>query len=394
MLLRPGLPPADARDQWVLELKWDGMRAQFRVASDGSWCLRSRPGRNCSVQFPELEPVAAALHGQDLLLDGELVCLDADGRPDFHRLRRRLSASNADAASALAARHPAMLIAFDVLHLDGRAVRTLPYHRRRELLERTLPDSGRCWRIPAALTGTLDAVLEVTRAHQLEGIVAKRLDAPYEPGQRSGAWLKHKHRRKETFAVTGWRPAPTTPADPTPSWWRAPPLTATSDPLGPPSSGSHPLSASGSAPRFNSDTSRPAAARTASPAVSGSTWTSTAKRGDRSARRHARPSRRRLKPTQRRRAADSSSLSLVVAFSPRGRAVSTGPRSALEPKLATLSAIDEECDRQTLRRGPIRFRLELHRQHLTQRVSTFSRASPWLAPKLIALGTLGIRAVT
>jgi bifunctional non-homologous end joining protein LigD len=207
MLLRPGLPPAGARDQWALELKWDGMRAQFRVARDGSWCLRSRPGRNCSDQFPELEPGAAALHGQDVLLDGELVCLDADGHPDFHRLRRRLSASNADAVSALAARHPATLIAFDVLHLDGRTVRALPYHRRRELLERTLPDSGRCWRIPASLTGALDAVLEVTRAHQLEGIVAKRLDAPYEPGKRSGAWLKHKHRRKETFAVTGWRPA-------------------------------------------------------------------------------------------------------------------------------------------------------------------------------------------
>ena len=51
-------------------------------------------------------------------------------------------------------------------------------------------------------------MLEVTREHQLEGVVAKRLDTPYEPGRRSGAWLKHKHRRQETFAVTGWRPAP------------------------------------------------------------------------------------------------------------------------------------------------------------------------------------------
>ena len=208
MLLRPGLPPAAQRDRWALELKWDGMRAQFRVARDGGWCLRSRPGRNCSDQFPELAPVAVALHGQEVLLDGELVCLDADGRPDFHRLRRRLSASNPHAASLLAARHPATLVVFDVLHLDGRAVRALPYHRRREVLKRTLPDSGPCWRIPASLTGALDAVLEVTRAHQLEGIVAKRVDAPYEPGRRSGAWLKHKHRRQETFAVTGWRPAP------------------------------------------------------------------------------------------------------------------------------------------------------------------------------------------
>jgi bifunctional non-homologous end joining protein LigD len=208
MLLRPGLPPAGVRDQWALELKWDGMRAQFRVARDGSWCLRSRPGRSCSDQFPELATVAIALDGHEVLLDGELVCLGADGRPDFHRLRRRLSASNAHAASLLAAQHPATLVVFDVLHLDGRAVRALPYHRRRELLERTVPDGGRSWQIPAPLTGALDAVLDVTRAHQLEGIVAKRLDAPYEPGRRSASWLKHKHRRRETFAVTGWRAAP------------------------------------------------------------------------------------------------------------------------------------------------------------------------------------------
>jgi bifunctional non-homologous end joining protein LigD len=208
MLLRPGLPPAGARDRWALELKWDGMRAQVRVARDGSWCLRSRPGRKCSDQFPELAAVAVALDGREALFDGELVCLGADGCPDFHRLRRRLSASDARAASLLAAQHPATLIVFDVLHLDGRAVRVLPYHARRELLERTLPDDGRSWRLPAPLTGALDAVLDVTRAHQLEGIVAKRVDAPYEPGRRSGSWLKHKHRRQETFAVTGWRPAP------------------------------------------------------------------------------------------------------------------------------------------------------------------------------------------
>jgi bifunctional non-homologous end joining protein LigD len=207
MLLRPGLPPAGALGQWALELKWDGMRAQFRVARDGTWCLRSRPGRNCSDQFPELAPIAEALHGEEVMLDGELVCLNADGRPNFHCLRRRLSASDAQAASWLAAGDPATLIVFDVLHLDGRAVRALPYHRRRELLERTLPATGRCWRTPAPFDGELDAVLEVTRTHQLEGVVAKRVDAPYEPGRRSGAWLKHKHRRQETFAVTGWRPA-------------------------------------------------------------------------------------------------------------------------------------------------------------------------------------------
>ncbi|MEA2166981.1 MAG: bifunctional non-ous end joining protein LigD [Solirubrobacteraceae bacterium] len=207
MLLRPGLPPAGARQQWALELKWDGMRAQLRLARDGAWCLRSRPGRACSDQFPELASLAAAIPSRDVLLDGELVCLGADGRPDFAALRRRLSAADARSADRLAAAHPATLIVFDLLHLDGRATRTLHYARRRTLLEQELPTHGPSWRVPSPLTGELDAVLAVTRAHQLEGVVAKRLDAPYEPGRRSGAWRKHKHRRHETFAVTGWRPA-------------------------------------------------------------------------------------------------------------------------------------------------------------------------------------------
>src|SRR3954464_3814859 len=150
--LRPGLPAPDARDQWALELKWDGMRAQLRVARDGSWCLRSRPGRECSDQFPELAAVAIAHEGHEVLLDGELVCLGPDGRPDFHRLRRRLSASDAHAATLLAAQDPATLVVFDILHLDAPAVRPLPYPRRRELLERTMPAAGRSWRIPAPLT--------------------------------------------------------------------------------------------------------------------------------------------------------------------------------------------------------------------------------------------------
>jgi bifunctional non-homologous end joining protein LigD len=122
----------------------------------------------------------------------------------------RLSARDARAAARLASEHPATLIVFDVLHLDGRAVRVLPYARRRALTKQQVPAADRSWRVPDPLSGELDDVLTVTRAHQLEGIVAKRLDAPYEAGRRSGAWLKHKHRRRETFAVTGWRPSPLT----------------------------------------------------------------------------------------------------------------------------------------------------------------------------------------
>src|SRR4051794_23208420 len=135
MLLGSGLPAACARDRWALELKWDGMRAQLRVSRGGAWCVRWRPGRDCSEQFRELEPLAGALRGHDVLLDGELVCLDPGGRPNFQRLRRRLSARDESAAARLAAEHPATLMIFDLLHLDGHATRALPYAPRRAMLE-------------------------------------------------------------------------------------------------------------------------------------------------------------------------------------------------------------------------------------------------------------------
>src|SRR3954449_2639830 len=150
MLLRPGLPAAHSAD-WALEVKWDGMRAQLRVERGGAWCLRSRPGRDCSEQFPELEHLAEDLAGHDLLLDGELVCLDAAGRPDFHTLRRRLSAKDVRSAARLASQLPATLMVFDLLHLDGEPTRAPPYARRRASLEQHVAPTGSGWRVPSRL---------------------------------------------------------------------------------------------------------------------------------------------------------------------------------------------------------------------------------------------------
>jgi bifunctional non-homologous end joining protein LigD len=124
------------RRPWVtggaVEVKFDGMRLQLR--RDGhALCLRSRPGRDCSEEVPELAPITLALGRHRVLLDGELVCLGPDGSPDFASLRRRLRAP-ADKARPHAERSPATSLAFDVLHLDGRSTRELPYERRRELL--------------------------------------------------------------------------------------------------------------------------------------------------------------------------------------------------------------------------------------------------------------------
>jgi bifunctional non-homologous end joining protein LigD len=94
----------------------------------------------------------------------------------------------------------------DLLHLDGYSTRELPYERRRELLlDLALDRPG--WRTPRHFVAEIDRALAATREHGLEGVVAKRLGSPYLPGARNGAWVKHKHRRTESFLVTGWSPA-------------------------------------------------------------------------------------------------------------------------------------------------------------------------------------------
>ena len=189
-------------EDWGLEVKWDGMRAQLRF--DGRRVtLRSRAGRDCTAQFGELRAIAEALD-DEVLLDGELVCFDHEGLPDFERLRSRLRARTGGAVTAARVTAPATLIVFDVLHLAGRSTRRLPYRERRPLLE-SLALEGPAWRTPRTFAVDEDLVA-VTRDRYLEGVVAKRLNAPYQPGRRSEAWRKHKHRHRERLTITAWRP--------------------------------------------------------------------------------------------------------------------------------------------------------------------------------------------
>jgi bifunctional non-homologous end joining protein LigD len=193
MLLTAGdVPNGEA---WTLEVKWDGCRAQLRY-DRRSVSVRTRHGRECSREFPELAAIASALGAHRVTLDGELVCLRDDGRPDFARLRRRLGGSSSH-------RHPAMLQVFDLLHFDGRSTRALPYLQRRALLEELALD-GVAWRTPASLVvARAEDFVSRVAEFGLEGVVAKRVDRPYLPGCRHKGWIKHKLRREERLAVTG-----------------------------------------------------------------------------------------------------------------------------------------------------------------------------------------------
>ncbi len=169
MLLTTGAVPDG--EAWALELEWDGCRAQLRY--DGrAVTLRTRNARECSDDFPEMLGVADALGKRRVILDGELVCLREDGRPDFARLRRRLAGLGPSPP-------PALLQVFDVIHVDGRSTWALPYRERRALLEELALD-GPAWRTPASmvLERSNAFVAEVAQLG-LEGVVAKRLDSRY-----------------------------------------------------------------------------------------------------------------------------------------------------------------------------------------------------------------------
>jgi bifunctional non-homologous end joining protein LigD len=199
MLLASGLELPSDDDTWWAELKLDGARGQLRVI-DGMPALRTRAGRRCDDEFPEILRAAAGL--PDVVLDGEIVLLGEDGSPDFSALRARLAARVAR-ARALAKTRPAVFYAFDVVWGQGRDLRSRPLFERRRFLE-SLPLSGAVGLVHTH-PGQAATVLAFARERLLEGVVVKRADSLYRSG-RSTAWRKFKIRHPERVWVTAWRP--------------------------------------------------------------------------------------------------------------------------------------------------------------------------------------------
>jgi bifunctional non-homologous end joining protein LigD len=207
MLAVPGSPPRGRLADWAVEMKWDGVRA-LAFVEDGQIRLVSRTGKDISRTYPEIcapEMAGSAGAPSQLLLDGEMVAF-TDGRPDFEALQPRMHVSSADAALRLAATIPVTYLAFDLLQADGVPLLGLPYAARREKLT-TIMGNGPGFLVPPDFPGPdLDAVREVSVATGLEGVVAKRLDSAYEPGARTGSWIKVKNLLQQEVVVAGWKP--------------------------------------------------------------------------------------------------------------------------------------------------------------------------------------------
>jgi bifunctional non-homologous end joining protein LigD len=203
MLARAGDVPRES-EGWAYEIKWDGVRA-IAYCQPGRLRVQSRNLLDITARYPELGALKTALSSHSAILDGELVVLGADGRPDFQALQRRAQADTPAQAKRLQSRGTATYVIFDLLWLDGHPLMDLPYRERHERLQ-ALKLAGRGLQVPAYIAGDGHAVLEASAEQGLEGIVAKRLDSTYQPGQRTSAWLKVKNHRSQEVVIGGWTP--------------------------------------------------------------------------------------------------------------------------------------------------------------------------------------------
>ena len=196
----------------VFEPKYDGIRALVHIAPGGKAPeirLWSRLGNEKTAQFPavvkSLQPLARSLEAP-LFIDGEIVALDAQGRPaGFQRLQGRIHVKGSLEIAALDRTQPTAFIAFDLLRDGAEDVRGLPLSARRERLERHLrPCLSDTLRLSEQVATDGRALEQRATAEKWEGLIVKDASSPYHSGRRSPAWRKRKLVNEEEFIVCGW----------------------------------------------------------------------------------------------------------------------------------------------------------------------------------------------
>ena len=203
MLATPG--PLPSGDQWSYEVKYDGIRALVEIDSERALTITTRAGNVVTGTFPEVAAIVDALDGSSVVLDGEMVAMGDDGLPSFHRLQERLGVFGSEALRR-SSRIPVVFVVFDLLSINAMSTCDLPLASRRALLDRLGGlQTGAHWRrITTYEDG--EALLELTRSTGIEGVVAKRDDGRYLPGQRSASWIKVRNLTTDEFVIGGWVP--------------------------------------------------------------------------------------------------------------------------------------------------------------------------------------------
>ena len=177
-------------EAWAYEIKYDGYRTLAFVRG-GATRWQSSNLIDVTAKYPELDDFARSVNAESAIVDGELVVLDENGRPNFVLMQQH--------ATQVA------FYAFDVLSVNGHDTIGLPYENRRELLG-GLVEAGQNWMVPAHRIGDGAALVAATVESGLEGVMAKRLGSVYVPGKRSPNWRKVKNRLNVEVVIGGFTP--------------------------------------------------------------------------------------------------------------------------------------------------------------------------------------------
>lgn len=187
------------KEGWEFEVKWDGYRAMvFKNADELE--LKSRNGNSFSKRF---YPIFKALQKWDMnaVVDGEIVAVDDNGIPDFSRLQNWKEEAHGKLVFYI----------FDILWYEGKDLMNLPLHVRKVILKSVLPDNNDILRVGYSLIENGVDFFESVAKLGLEGVIAKRLDSHYSPGQRSRDWLKIKSRQSQEVVIGGYTRNPDSP---------------------------------------------------------------------------------------------------------------------------------------------------------------------------------------
>ena len=180
---------------WMYEVKFDGYRALL-MKQGSRVAIRSRNDKDLTHAYPSVAAAARRLRAEEVIVDGEVVAVDATGRPSFQALQHRGAHPG----------HAVVFYAFDLLRVDGADLTGTPLRDRRARLPEVLDGSGVL--LSVELQGSAPQVIEAVTSLGLEGIVAKRRTSRYTPGERNTAWVKLKLDRQQEFVVGGYRPGP------------------------------------------------------------------------------------------------------------------------------------------------------------------------------------------
>ncbi len=187
--------PPTAGD-WLYELKFDGIRA-IAIKDGNKVKLISRNGNDLRGRFPEIAEAVKGLPVDECVIDGEVVALDEKGRSSFQLLQ---------ALEMEGRRAPVRFYVFDLLQFDGKSLLQLPLVQRKELLQKICEGVGDPIRFSGELGGDAKSLLAEVKRRGLEGIVGKQRNSVYEPGRRSGAWIKIKCVNEQEFVIGGYTP--------------------------------------------------------------------------------------------------------------------------------------------------------------------------------------------